>query len=195
MTAGGVRRLVLDVLVPDVQVPDVLGPDVLGHEALAPGARGDTASAGKGREDGRIMLLTSAFVAFALLLVTVVVSATEVHLERKRLYELADALALAAADSMTHETFYTGAATAPVDGAVLTLTSGGVRAEVTDYLARNPEALAGLHGVTVTDASTTDGRTATVSLAARARPAMVSWVTQPWSDGIIIRAESRARAW
>lgn len=120
MTAGGARRLV-----PDVQVPDVQVPDVLGHEALAPGTRDDAASAGGGREDGRIMLLTTAFVAFALLLVTVVVSATEVHLERKRLYELADALALAAADSMTHETFYTGAATDPVDGAVLTLTSGG----------------------------------------------------------------------
>ena len=141
------------------------------------------------------MLLTTAFVAFALLLVTVVVSATEVHLERKRLYELADALALTAADSMTHETFYAGGATAPVEGGVLTLTDASIKSDVQEYLAQNPAALDGLHGVAVTEASTTDGRTATVGLAARARPAMISWVTQAWSDGIIVRAESRARAW
>lgn len=146
-------------------------------------------------EDGRILLLTSAFVAFALLLVTVVVSATEVHLERKRLYALADALALTAADSTTPETFYSGGAAPPVEGAVLTLTDAGIRADVDDYLARNPAALAGLSEVVVTDASTGDGRTASVGLAARARPAMISWVTGAWSDGIIVRAESRARAW
>lgn len=147
------------------------------------------------RDAGQIMLLTSAFVAFALLLVTVVVSATQVHLERKRLYELADALALTAADSMTHETFYTGQAQTPEEDAVLTLSDASIRSDVQDYLARNPAALTGLNDVAVTDASTTDGRTAGVSLAARARPAMISWVTQLWSDGIIIRAESRARAW
>ncbi|MGW9417803.1 hypothetical protein SAMN05518682_2715 [Cellulosimicrobium aquatile] len=147
------------------------------------------------REEGRILLLTSAFVAFALLLVTVVVSATEVHLERKRLYALADALALTAADSTTPETFYSGSAAPPVEGAVLTLTDAGIRADVDDYLARNPAALAGLSEVVVTDASTGDGRTASVGLAARARPAMISWVTGAWSDGIIVRAESRARAW
>ena len=81
-------------------------------------------------EDGRILLLTSAFVAFALLLVTVVVSATEVHLERKRLYALADALALTAADSTTPETFYSGGAAPPVEGAVLTLSASGIRADV-----------------------------------------------------------------
>ncbi|KZM78430.1 hypothetical protein ACFVSK_16000 [Cellulosimicrobium cellulans] len=141
------------------------------------------------------MLLTAAFVAFALLLVTVVVSATQVHLERKRLYELADALALTAADSMEPESFYTGAATAPVESGALTLTDSSIRSDVQDYLARNPEALDGLHDVVVTEASTADGRTATVGLAARARPAMIGWVTQAWSDGIIVRAESRARAW
>ncbi|WP_264032258.1 pilus assembly protein TadG-related protein [Cellulosimicrobium sp. SH8] len=148
-----------------------------------------------GPEDGRIMLLTTAFVAFALLLVTVVVSATQVHLERKRLYELADALALTAADSMAPESFYTGAATAPVESAVLTLTDSSIRSDVQDYLTRNPGALDGLHDVVVSEASTADGRTATVGLTARARPAMIGWVTQAWSDGIIVRAESRARAW
>jgi hypothetical protein len=167
------------------------GAVVRGSAALVARLRGSNA----GEEDGRILLLTSAFVAFALLLVTVVVSATEVHLERKRLYALADALALTAADSTTPETFYSGGAAPPVEGAVLTLTDAAIRADVDDYLARNPAALAGLSEVVVTDASTGDGRTASVGLAARARPAMISWVTGAWSDGIIVRAESRARAW
>ncbi len=161
-------------------------------------ARGDAAghdAAHDDRESGQIMLLTSAFVAFALLLVTVVVSATQVHLERKRLFDLADALALAAADSMSQETFYEGAAERPTGDAVLTLTDGEIQAEVRDYLQEHLDATAGLHGVRVVGATTSDGRTAEVSLTALARPAMVSWVTQLWSDGIIVRAEARARAW
>jgi uncharacterized membrane protein len=152
-------------------------------------------AAGRDGESGQIMLLTSAFVAFALLLVTVVVSATQVHLERKRLFDLADALALTAADSMTHESFYAGEFDAPVDGAVLTLDDARIGAEVREYLTRHPGAAAGLHDVAVVGASTPDGRTAEVKLVAVARPAVVSWVTQLWSDGIIVRAESHARAW
>ena len=117
------------------------------------------------------------------------------HLERKRLFDLADALALTAADSMTHETFYAGGAQAPAPEAVLTLSDDEIRTDVQEYLARHADAAAGLHDVRVVDASTLDGRTAHVELVALARPAMISWVTQLWSDGIIVRAESRARAW
>jgi uncharacterized membrane protein len=163
--------------------------------ATVPDGGASTGDAPDGRESGQIMLLTSAFVAFALLLVTVVVSATQVHLERKRLFDLADALALTAADSMTHETFYRGDADRPEQGAVLTLSDAQIRTDVQEYLGRHPDAVAGLHGVRVVGASTPDGRTAEVSLVAVARPAMVTWVTQLWSDGIIVRAESRARAW
>lgn len=162
--------------------------------SATPGETG-AVSAAPERESGQIMLLTSAFVAFALLLVTVVVSATQVHLERKRLFDLADALALTAADSMSHETFYSGAAERPTDDAVLSLTDAEIQTDVTAYLREHPDALAGLHEVRVVGATTPDGRTAEVSLTALARPAMVSWVTQLWSDGIIVRAEARARAW
>ena len=146
-------------------------------------------------ERGQIMLLTSAFVAFALVLVTVVVSVTQVHLERKRLFDLADALALTAADSMTHETFYEGDARQPAGEGVLTLDDAQIRSDVQDHLARNGAATAGLHGFRVVRASTPDGRTAEVAVVALARPTMINWVTQLWSDGIIIRAEARARAW
>ena len=54
------------------------------------------------------MLLTSMFVAFALVLVAVVVSATGVHLDRKQLFDLADASALDAADAMPAESVYQG---------------------------------------------------------------------------------------
>ena len=36
---------------------------------------------------------------------------------------------------------------------------------------------------------------AAVRLGALARPALISWVTAPWSDGVALEAESSARAW
>ena len=81
------------------------------------------------------------------------------------------------------------------DPVVLTLDDEQIRSDVQDHLARNGAATAGLHGFRVVRASTPDGRTAEVAVVALARPTMINWVTQLWSDGIIIRAEARARAW
>lgn len=141
------------------------------------------------------MLLTSAFVAFALLLITVVVSATGVHLDRKRLFNLADASALAAADSMTHETYYEGGLPVPQEQAVLVLTDAEVRAEVVAYLAANPQVTAGLDGLGIVSATSPDGRSAHVALSARSRPVLLSWVLAPWGGGIDLHAEASARAW
>ncbi|MBE7700020.1 hypothetical protein H9623_06825 [Oerskovia sp. Sa1BUA8] len=141
------------------------------------------------------MLLTSAFVAFALLLVTVVVSATGVHLDRKRLFDVADAAALDAADSMGQDTFYEGGMADPEREAVLVLSDVEVRASVESFVAAHPEMLDGLHGVTIVEASTPDGRTAEVRLAGWSRPVLVSWVTQAWSEGIVVQARASARAW
>lgn len=141
------------------------------------------------------MLLTSAFVAFALVLVTVVVSATGVHLDRKRLLDVADAAALDAADSMSVGAFYEEEPPAPQEDAVLVLSDREVRASVEAFLDAHPEMLDDLHGVTIVSASTPDGRTAQVQLAGWSRPVLISWVTQLWSDGIAVRAQSSARAW
>ncbi len=141
------------------------------------------------------MLLTSMFVAFALVLVAVVVSATAVHLDRKRLFDLADATALDAADAMAAETVYEGGLPDPAEGGVLVLSDADVESSVRSFLVTHPAMLAGLDDVTIIGAVTPDGRTANVQLAARSRPILVSWVTQLWSDGIIVRAESSARAW
>ena len=54
-------------------------------------------AAARGEDEGQVMLLSLCFAVLCLLLVTVVASATSVHLERKRLAALADSLAIAAA--------------------------------------------------------------------------------------------------
>lgn len=148
-----------------------------------------------GRDAGQITLLSIVFAVLALLLVTAVVSATSIHLERKRLLILADDLALEAADALDLDSFYRGQAGAPRSGAVVPLTDAGVRRAVVGYLTDHPGTAAGLEGLTVDEAVSPDGRTARVSVTALARPALVSWITAPWSDGIALRATSSARAW
>lgn len=148
-----------------------------------------------GREAGQITLLTIVFAALALLLVTAVVSATSVHLEQKRLLILADDLALEAADALDLDAFYRGQAAAPRPHAVVPLTDAGVRRAVEAYLAEHPGVVVGFEGLRVTEAETPDGRTARITVTSVARPALISWVTAAWSDGIVLSVTSSARAW
>jgi hypothetical protein len=157
-------------------------------------ARGLTGRLGD-RESGSITLLSIAFAALALLLLTAVVSATSIHLERKRLLALADELSLAAADSLDEASFYRGEARRPTTDGVIPLTDADVRRAVEEYLSAHPSVAAGHERLTVTEAVSDDGRTARVSLAALARPPLISWITAPWSDGIALSATSSARAW
>ncbi|WP_233565712.1 pilus assembly protein TadG-related protein [Cellulomonas sp. PhB143] len=146
-------------------------------------------------EDGRILLLATGFVALVLVLVTVVVSATAIHLDRTRLLDVADGAALAAADAVAEQSLYQGTAPPPEVAGGLVLTDPEVRDAVVDYLAQNPRVTAGLEDVALVEASTPDGRSARVVLTARSRPVLVSWATAPWSDGVLVRARSTARAW
>jgi len=146
-------------------------------------------------DDGQVLLLSIAYGVIALLLVTVVVSASSIHIERKRLQALADSLAADAADAIDQGAFYRGELTGPGPGTALSLTDDGVRASVEDRLARHRALVQRFDGLEVVDASTPDGRTADVTLAAVAKPALISWVTAPWSDGIELRVTARARAW
>lgn len=142
-----------------------------------------------GDDEGQIMLLCIAYGVLALLLVTAIVSASGIHLERKRLLALADLTALAAADSLESGSYFGPEARTDV----VTLTPGSVRAAAEAHLATSPEA--GRFGrLTIIDATTTDGRTAQVTLGAVARPRLLSWVTAPWSDGVALRVTARARA-
>jgi hypothetical protein len=147
------------------------------------------------RDAGSVTLLSIAFGALALLLMTAVVSATSVHLEQKRLVALADELALEAADALDLTAFYRGQAPSPTEAGVVPLTDDDVRGAVEQYLADHPGVAAGLEGLRVVEAVSDDGRTARVGLVALARPPLVSWVTAAWSDGIALRATASARAW
>ncbi|WP_260458635.1 pilus assembly protein TadG-related protein [Actinotalea ferrariae] len=140
-------------------------------------------------DDGQVMLLSIAFGVLALLLVTVVVSASAVHLERKRLLALADLAVLDAADALDEAAYYGRAD----DDALLVLSSARVREAVEEHLAGAPAA-SRLDGLTIVDAGTPDGRTAELTLGAVARPALLSWVTAGWSDGIALTVTTSARA-
>ena len=140
------------------------------------------------------MLLSLCFALVCLLLVTVVVSASSVHLERKRLTALADSLAIAAADELDIDDYYSGNVPDPRSDGKVFLTDASVSAAVTAHLAEWPhESLP--DDVIVELAGTPDGRTARVRLRSVARPALITWVLAPWSDGIALHAEASARAW
>ncbi len=126
---------------------------------------------------------------------TAVVSATGVHLEQKRLLALADELALEAADAVDLDAFYRGQAPPPTEDGVLALTDADVRRAVDEYLAAHPQVVLDVDGLRVVEAVSDDGRTARVTLAALARPPLVSSVTAAWSDGIALTATASARAW
>ena len=140
------------------------------------------------------MLLTAGCVAVGLMLVAMVASTTAVHLDRKQLYDVADLLAADAADAMPPERFYAGEARKPADDGVLTLSDADVERSVAEYLAAHPAALHGLDDVRVIQASTPDGRTARVQLAATAHPPLLRWFTDVLSGGFTVRAMSSARA-
>ncbi len=139
-------------------------------------------------DDGQVLLLSLAFGVLALLLVTAVVSASGIHLERKRLLALADLAALSAADALDEQAYFSR----EPGGDLVLLGEEEIAAEVEDYLADAAPA-SGLADLTLVHAGT-DGRTVTVTLRSVARPALVSWVTAPWSDGIELVVTSSARA-
>jgi hypothetical protein len=146
-------------------------------------------------DDGQITLLSIGFMIIALLLITAVVSVTGVHLERTRLLAAADSIAAGAADELASPTYFSDAPGGFVATGSIRLTDRDVRRAVDTYLAANPAVQRRFEGLQVLEATSDDGRSAHVRLGAFARPALISWVTAPWSDGIALEAESSARAW
>jgi hypothetical protein len=140
------------------------------------------------------MLLTAGCVALGLMLVGMVASATAVHLDRKQLYDVVDLLAADAADAMPPERFYAGEASAPDEGGVLTLTDEDVRRSVSEYLSAHPAVVRGLDGVRLVEASSPDGRTARVALAATSHPPLLRWFTDAFGGGFTVQAVASARA-
>ena len=109
-------------------------------------------------DEGSTLLLTIFYSALCLALILVVVAATSLYLERKRLFTLADGASLVGAESFTlaDPTTMTSHGTRPI------LTSQEVSSAVSDYLADNPaDQFTALH---VERAVSVDGRSATVEL-------------------------------
>lgn len=151
-------------------------------------ARQSAAATELGPDAGQATWLAIGYALIALVLITVVVSASAVHLERKRLLALADLAALDAADAIDTDAYYARDAG---PGSLVVLGDDEVHDEVVDYLTMAAPA-ARLSDLTLVEART-DGRTATVTLHAVAHPPLVSWVLAPWSDGIDLLVTSSAR--
>jgi uncharacterized membrane protein len=135
-------------------------------------------------EDGSTLLLTIFYGFLALVLILLVVAATSLYLERKRLLSLADGAALVGA-----EAFALDAVALTPQGPRPALHSADVADAVDEYLRAVPAN--NLEEVTVLRAESADGESATVELSAEWRPPLVSLLVP---DGIRIEATSMARS-
>jgi hypothetical protein len=152
------------------------------------------------------MLLLLGYCVIALLLVSVIVAATSVHLTRHRLLAVADGAALDAADALDVDRFYAvGGATGDQGGgdraggggmqagAPVLLSDASVRRSVSDYL---PVAAADQPFPTPAVGPGTgspDGVTAQVTLTTTARIPLMSGVLRPWAGGVRVSVTARAR--
>lgn len=150
------------------------------------------------RDEGSVLLLILGYTLIVFLLITVMVSATAVHLARTRLVDLADAAALDAADNLDEASYYASSESgsqppAGLDG-VVPINDAGVRDAVGGYLAAAPISPS-LEQVMIGEPTgAPDARTAEVTLVAVVRPPLVTYVLLPWAGGIPLTATSRARA-
>ncbi|MCU1584656.1 MAG: hypothetical protein JWM49_1212 [Microbacteriaceae bacterium] len=135
-------------------------------------------------EDGSILPLTIFYGFLSLVLILLVVSASSLYLERKRLFTLADGAALAGA-----EAFELRQVTMTPDGPRATLESADVAAAVRDYLETAP--VDGFDQLSVERAESPDGTSAAVRLSAYWSPPLLT-VLVP--DGIRLDVSAVARS-
>nr|WP_284287947.1 pilus assembly protein TadG-related protein [Angustibacter aerolatus] len=136
---------------------------------------------------GQVTLLVLVYLLIALALITVVVDATAVHLARTQLLDVADGLALDAADAVM-----TGEGGITVDG-TLPLTGDGVRRQARAGLADLPPSTR-LDAVAVAVGTGADGDSAVVVLRGRVRLPIGGSVVAGWRDGVVVTVRSTARA-
>ncbi len=140
-----------------------------------------------GDEDGSTLLLTIFYGFLALVLILVVVAATSLYLERKRLFTLADGAALVGAEAFALDAVSINAIELRPE-----LASEDVAVAVDDYLASAPHAT--FEGLTVTRAESVDGQSATVSLSAYWRPPVLTLVL-PAGVPLEVTAVARSVFW
>ena len=136
------------------------------------------------RDDGSTLPLTIFFGMLSLLLVLLVIAATSLYLERKRLFTLADGAALVGAEAFDlSEVGLTPGGYRP------TLQTPDVAAAVEAYLASTPTA--GFDELHLERAETVDGRSATVALSAYWRPPVLTLLVP---EGLRIEVTAVARS-
>ncbi|MEO3933825.1 pilus assembly protein TadG-related protein [Micrococcaceae bacterium Sec7.4] len=141
---------------------------------------------GQPRDAGQLMVLIIGYVLLALLITTVVIAASSVYIEHKKLLSMADGASVAAADSFTLGQLDTGGGTPTA-----VLTGARVRSAAVEFLDRS-SAFARLSGLTVGPGTgSPDGSTAVVVLSAAVHPPVVNFLVP---DGIRIEASSTARS-
>jgi uncharacterized membrane protein len=134
-------------------------------------------------EEGSTLLLTIFYGFLALVLLLLVVAASSLYLERKRLFTLADGAALVGA-----EAFDLTDVTVTSNGPRPVLDSVDVAAAVRAYVASTPN---GFQSLAIDRAETVDGRSATVTLSAFWRPPIVSLLVP---EGFPIEVTAVARS-
>ena len=143
-------------------------------------------SRGQSNDAGQLMVLIIGFVLLALLLTTVVIAASSVYIEHKRLLSLADGASVAAADSFTLGQLESGGGSPTA-----VLTGARVRSAVVEFLDRS-SATTRFSGLAVGPGTgSPDGSTAVVVLSAAVHPPVVNFLVP---DGIRIEASSTARS-
>ncbi|MFD3443916.1 pilus assembly protein TadG-related protein [Microbacteriaceae bacterium 4G12] len=136
-------------------------------------------------EEGSTLLLAIFFGALSLAVVLLVVAATSLYLERKRLFSLADGAALAAAESFPLDTV-----SRDDSGEVRpALRSAGVEEAVREYLA--DASTGSFRDLRLLSAATPDGRSAAVSLVCAWTPPVVSMFAP---EGVRIEVSATARS-
>jgi uncharacterized membrane protein (Fun14 family) len=137
-------------------------------------------------ESGRILLLTIGLVVLALMIVAMVASATTVHLDKKHLYNLADELATSAANTISKDLDV-------ADTRHLVVSNAQVARAVAAQFAAHPDPALLPDEVRVVAATSPDGHTVRVELAAASHPALVSWFTRNLGTGFPLAATSTSR--
>lgn len=139
-----------------------------------------------GGEDGQLIVLMVGYIAVAALVATVVMAATSLYLEHKKLLSLADGASVAAADSFT-----LGQLDVTAGSPTAVLSPGRVRGAALAHL-EHSGAFGRVRGLTLAPGTgSPDGATAVVVLSAAVHPPVLNFLVP---DGIRIEASSTARA-
>jgi uncharacterized membrane protein len=133
---------------------------------------------------GSTLLLTIFYAALALSVVLMVIAATSLYVERKRLFTLADGAALAGAEAFDLQDVVVTAS-----GPRVSLSDSDITAAVATYLGANRAT--SLTDVEVESAGSVDGHSAAVRLSASWRPPIVGLLAP---DGIRLEVNAVARS-